>query len=97
VAQSDKPRWQELEIGCIVTDPGSTRYYKTGDWASMVPVTDPERCARCGLCWVFCPDMARIRDQRTGAFDVNEFYCKGCGICARECPTNAITMQEVTD
>jgi pyruvate ferredoxin oxidoreductase delta subunit len=22
------------------------------------------------------------------------FYCKGCGICAHECPTFVITMKE---
>jgi 2-oxoisovalerate ferredoxin oxidoreductase delta subunit len=26
--------------------------------------------------------------------EVNYDYCKGCGICAHECPTKAITMVE---
>ena len=86
-----------MEVGCVVIDPGSSRYYETGDWASMTPVTDVDRCAKCGVCWIFCPDMARYQDQRTGTYDVNKFYCKGCGICARECPTGAIKMEEVTD
>ncbi|MCX6701287.1 MAG: 4Fe-4S binding protein [Methanomicrobiales archaeon] len=24
----------------------------------------------------------------------NETYCKGCGICAEECPSDAITMEQ---
>jgi len=29
-----------------------------------------------------------------GTYEPNLFYCKGCGICARECPKKAITMEE---
>jgi len=27
-----------------------------------------------------------------GYYKVNLDYCKGCGICAKECPKDAITM-----
>ena len=43
----------------------------------------------CQLCWVYCPDACITR----GAPPVIELaYCKGCGICAVECPTKAIEM-----
>jgi len=29
-----------------------------------------------------------------GYFDADLFYCKGCGICAHECPKGAIKMVE---
>ncbi|MCP2605919.1 4Fe-4S binding protein, partial [Candidatus Aminicenantes bacterium AC-335-O07] len=46
---------------------------------------------RCDNCWVFCPDLSIIRNEE---YSVNYDYCKGCGICARECPRYVITMEE---
>ncbi|MCJ7714522.1 4Fe-4S binding protein [Candidatus Bathyarchaeota archaeon] len=42
---------------------------------------------------IFCPDSAInwVPDKKDIEFDMN--YCKGCGICANECPTKAITMK----
>ncbi len=48
-------------------------------------------CNRCDNCWVFCPDLSIIRNEE---YSVNYDYCKGCGICARECPRYVITMEE---
>lgn len=83
--------WKDLELGCALIEPGTSKRFKTGDWRSQRPVTDREKCIKCGLCWIFCPDMAyRLRDD--GFFESDLYYCKGCGTCARECPTDAITM-----
>ncbi len=82
--------WRELTPGCVMTEPGSAREYKTGDWRSQHPVWDRERCIRCGVCWIFCPDAA-IFETSEGYFDMLPDYCKGCGICGRECVTGCIS------
>jgi len=45
------------------------------------------------LCWVYCPDSCKIvNDSKVIGTDYE--HCKGCGICARECPREAISMVE---
>ena len=83
--------WKDLEIGCIVTEPGSSREYRTGDWRSQKPTYDFNKCIKCGLCQIYCPEGC-IRQNADGYFEANLFWCKGCGICHRECPTGVISM-----
>ncbi len=85
--------WKDLEIGCIVTEPGSASSYQTGDWRSQRPTYDFTRCIKCGVCAIYCPEPC-IHPNEEGYFETDLFYCKGCGICARECPTGVITMVE---
>lgn len=85
--------WKDLEVGCIVTQPGSASGYKTGDWRSQRPIFNYDKCTDCGLCYVYCPEGC-IRLNADGRFEPDLFYCKGCGICARECRPGAITMVE---
>ncbi|MEO0116233.1 MAG: NAD(P)-binding protein [candidate division WOR-3 bacterium] len=47
-------------------------------------------CNQCDNCYVFCPDLA-VRKKEDG-YEFDYDYCKGCGVCARECPRCAITM-----
>ena len=89
----DSLTWKDLNLGCVVTEPGNARQYKTGSWKSKRPVTDREKCNKCGLCYVYCPEGC-IRVNKEGYFLSDYDYCKGCGICAHECPQEAITMIE---
>ena len=84
---------KEIEIGAIVTEPGSARQYRTGDWRSQKPTYDFNRCIKCGICQIFCPEGC-IYPNSEGNFETDMYYCKGCGICARECWTKVITMVE---
>ena len=85
--------WKDLEIGAIITEPGNASQYRTGDWRSQKPVYNQSRCIKCGICQVFCPDGCVLQTDE-GYFKADLYYCKGCGICARECPTWAISMEE---
>jgi pyruvate ferredoxin oxidoreductase delta subunit len=79
-------------MGAVVVEPGSSVKYKTGDWRAFKPVVDKTKCVNCLLCWIYCPDSAIIRREKW--VEVNYEHCKGCGICAHECPTKAIEMVE---
>ena len=61
----------------------------TGSWRSHKPVMDSDKCVHCQICWIFCPDVCIDRET----MEIDFQYCKGCGICSKECPTGAITME----
>lgn len=85
--------WTDLDHGCVITSAGNARQYKTGDWRSIRPIWDKPKCIKCGVCYIFCPDMA-VHKTEEGYFEADLYYCKGCGICAQECVTGCITMLE---
>ncbi|HSM19003.1 MAG TPA: NAD(P)-binding protein [Hyphomicrobiales bacterium] len=49
-------------------------------------------CFECDNCYGMCPDNAVIKLGPGKRFEFNYDYCKGCGICATECPCGAIEM-----
>ena len=59
---------------------------------------EARRCLSCGNgfecdnCYGVCPDNAVIKLGPGKRFQFNYDYCKGCGICAVECPCGAIEM-----
>ena len=49
-------------------------------------------CFECDNCYGVCPDNAVIKLGPGKRFQFNYDYCKGCGLCAAECPCGAIQM-----
>jgi len=49
-------------------------------------------CFECDNCFGVCPDNAVIKLGANLRYEFNLDYCKGCGICAKECPCGAIDM-----
>jgi len=84
-----KPGWRELPKGAVSTK--SSTEYETGDWGVEAPEIDYERCTKCLFCHYFCPEGA-IPVREDGYTEVDLRFCKGCGICAEECPVKCITM-----
>jgi 2-oxoacid:acceptor oxidoreductase delta subunit (pyruvate/2-ketoisovalerate family) len=49
-------------------------------------------CFECDNCYGVCPDNAVIKLGPGQRFRIDYDYCKGCGLCAAECPCGAIDM-----
>ncbi|MEO0137781.1 MAG: 4Fe-4S binding protein [candidate division WOR-3 bacterium] len=90
--KQEKKGWRELPIG-LAWKSGTSKEFETGDWRSDKPIWDAQKCTHCLICWIYCPDSAIIvKEGKVQGIDYK--YCKGCGICAEECPPKikAITM-----
>ncbi|MBZ4655113.1 MAG: pyruvate ferredoxin oxidoreductase [Peptococcaceae bacterium] len=64
-------------------------------WRTFRPVINGEKCTKCQRCWLLCPDGVIERGEPYFQIDYN--FCKGCGLCAYECPVKAITMVKEGD
>ncbi|WP_139902176.1 4Fe-4S binding protein [Clostridium thermarum] len=86
---TSETKWHEIPLGGIIVDAGNAADFKTGDWRSMRPVWDEERCKHCLLCWVVCPDMSiTVENGKMTGFDYD--HCKGCGVCVQQCKFKAL-------
>ena len=90
---NELPGWRDIPIGGLILEAGNAEQYETGSWRTYRPIRDMEKCIQCLRCWIYCPDSAiPVKDGEVDGFDYD--HCKGCGVCARECPpkATAITM-----
>ena len=73
-----------------------------GIWDRELALQEAERCLSCGTCNLclkcvsFCPDASIRLDEDGASVRVDLDHCKGCGICAYECPRGIITMEEIS-
>lgn len=49
-------------------------------------------CMECDNCYGVCPDNAVVKLGPGKGYEFNYDYCKGCGVCAQECPCGHIKM-----
>lgn len=100
--------WKQIPIGGVITEAGNAKQFKTGAWRTKKPITDKSKCTNCMRCVIFCPDSAisvkplkdlteeektQFRVKTEMVLDKTDYdICKGCGICAEECPAKAIEM-----
>lgn len=62
----------------------------------VVAHVDTDKCAACLTCVRLCPyGVPRINEK--GEAEIDEMTCKGCGICAAECPAKAIDLMHYRD
>jgi len=88
--------WKEIPIGGTIIEAGNAAEYKTGSWRTFKPIWIEKNCIHCLFCWMYCPDESVIvEDGKFVRFDYD--YCKGCGICANECPAKENAIEMVLD
>ena len=78
----------------FVTPLGNDGMYilDTAAWRIVRPVMDKEKCINCGVCMGYCPVNSIYAEGKEILISYD--YCKGCGICAKESPKQAINMEQ---
>jgi pyruvate ferredoxin oxidoreductase gamma subunit len=96
VPAAAEPSWPALPYlasarfaGPTIRRPGGATLRQTGNWRVERPVIDLDKCKRCFLCYLYCPEAAMRLDNENYPH-VDYDHCKGCMICYEECPTDAI-------
>ncbi len=95
---SDAPKTVRPELDAVRRT--STFDEVVGGLTADNALFEARRCLSCGSCfgcdncYGVCPDNAVIKLEPGGsyAYEIDLDYCKGCGLCAQECPCGAIDM-----
>ena len=67
--------------------------------AGLDDTNEAKRCLSCGVCnecdrcVTYCPEGVLKRVGSDYVFDYS--FCKGCSVCASECPRNVIFMSQL--
>jgi 2-oxoacid:acceptor oxidoreductase delta subunit (pyruvate/2-ketoisovalerate family) len=90
-------RFEDLNLAHFEKTP---RIYPTsppGILDKQQRIASARRCFQCGSCtfcmrcYDYCPDLSIQMDGKTRTRAIDYDHCKGCGICAEECPRGAIS------
>ncbi|MEA4806410.1 4Fe-4S binding protein [Acetobacterium wieringae] len=84
---SDYPLGTASEAGYLVT--------KNCGWRNERPIIVTSECINCLQCYLYCPDGVIFKTA--DGLDIDYDFCKGCGICEKVCPKQAIKMEVETN
>ena len=102
----EMPKWWEMREGVTIPAipigkpmeggkgyvPERNPYFKKFTTRTMRPVIDFDKCVKCTLCWIQCPDSC-FDVTPDGLYDANMESCCGCGVCEAVCPAkDCVTM-----
>ena len=102
----EMPKWWEMREGVTIPAipvgkpkedgkgyvPERNPYFKKFTTRTMRPVIDFDKCVKCTLCWIQCPDSC-FDVTSDGLYDANMESCCGCGVCEAVCPAkDCVTM-----
>ena len=76
----------------LISAAGNSTARKTGAWRDATPVINYQKCTRCMVCYIYCPDSCISLDE-TLTPHIDYEHCKGCLICFMECPPRAIQVE----
>jgi heterodisulfide reductase subunit A-like polyferredoxin len=62
----------------------------------VISEVEPGKCVACLTCVRTCPYYVPVIDEQ-GVAKIDVATCRGCGICAAECPVKAIQLKHFTD
>jgi Pyruvate/2-oxoacid:ferredoxin oxidoreductase delta subunit len=66
---------------------------KAGAVAEAVRCLSCGTCNLCQRCVISCPDACIDLDETATGIVLDLYHCKGCGICAYECPRGVVSME----
>lgn len=89
------PTWKEIAPGGVITEPGSSVKYDTGNWSRKTCKWIKENCINCNLCWPVCPHDAIKIDENSNMIGVDESKCTACSLCINVCPTKPKSLEIV--
>jgi len=79
--------------GGVIMEGGNSIANKTGGWSARNAEIDQKKCIKCHQCVLYCPEGCIEIEKGGKNVKVNADFCKGCMVCAVECPAKAITMK----
>ncbi len=90
-------RCDDCVRACAATHDNNPRFLRHGPIHDHIMVA--QSCMHCAdpVCMIGCPTGAIHRDAFEGEVVINPATCIGCGVCANNCPYQAIRMVETRD